>query len=91
MSSSFPATSGPRPAGVAPERCGGRESEALAREAITLLESTDELNEQANAQLALAHVLQTADRQDEAAEATESAVRLLREKSNETLLARISI
>ena len=70
---------------------GGEEGETLARDAVALLETTDELNEQAKAQLALAHVLRTAGRQDEAAEATASALQLLRRKGNEALLARIPI
>ena len=68
---------------------GGADAEALAREAVALLEATDELVEQAKAQLALAHVLGGAGRNGEAAEARASAVQLLRRKGNEALLARL--
>jgi DNA-binding SARP family transcriptional activator len=70
---------------------GGADGEMLAREAIALIEPTDELNEQAKAQLALAQVLRAAGRRAEAAEANAAAVLLLRRKGNEALLARIPV
>ena len=68
---------------------GGAEGDSLAREAVALLESTDELVEQAKAQLALAHVLGVAGQAGDASNAKASAVNLLRQKGNEALLTRL--
>ena len=68
---------------------GGADAEALAREAVALLEATDELVEQAKAQLALAHVLRATGQTEDAADASVCATKLLREKGNEALLARL--
>jgi tetratricopeptide (TPR) repeat protein len=68
---------------------GHTDGEALAYEAIALLEHTDELTEQAKAQLALAEALRRAGRRKDAVEATDRARTLLRAKGNQAMLARI--
>jgi tetratricopeptide (TPR) repeat protein len=65
------------------------DGEALAREAVALLEATDELAEQAKAQLALEHVLRAVGHVDDAAAAHESAQERLRQKGHEALLTRM--
>ena len=69
---------------------GDSDGERLAREAIAVLEQTDELVEQAKARLALAHVLRATGRTGAADDATGSAVRLLKRKGNRALLDRIA-
>ncbi|HST17510.1 MAG TPA: BTAD domain-containing putative transcriptional regulator [Gaiellaceae bacterium] len=69
---------------------GGSDGEARAREAIAILEATDEVNEQAKAHLAYAHVLDAAGRTHESNAARSRGAELLRLKENEALLARIS-
>jgi DNA-binding SARP family transcriptional activator len=61
------------------------EGEALARQAIALLDSTDEVNEQAKAYSALAEVLRRAGRAEEASEAVSTAEELFASKGNEVL------
>lgn len=68
---------------------GVAEAEVLAREALHLLEPTDELTEQARSHLTLAEVLRLADREAEAADETDAARRLLAAKGNVALLERV--
>jgi class 3 adenylate cyclase/tetratricopeptide (TPR) repeat protein len=63
------------------------EAERLAREAVALAERTDQLEEHADALLALAEVLRRAGRAAEAAPAVRDALRLYQQKGN-TVLAR---
>jgi class 3 adenylate cyclase/tetratricopeptide (TPR) repeat protein len=58
------------------------EAEHLAREAVTLADQTDLLNTRADAVIDLAHVLQEADRLDEARKAASSGLSLYEQKGN---------
>lgn len=62
----------------------------LAQEAIDLLATTDELNEQAKARLSLARAIRIAGRESEADAAARTAVELLSRRGNAALLARLS-
>jgi class 3 adenylate cyclase/tetratricopeptide (TPR) repeat protein len=63
---------------------GGRfeEGHRLAREAVALLDEGDFINDQADARIALAEVLELAGRTDEAADAVRQAFELYRRKGN---------
>jgi tetratricopeptide (TPR) repeat protein len=65
------------------------EGEALAREALAVLEPTDELNERASTLLALAEVLDLDGRKAESEGALAAAEELLERKGNTALLRRI--
>jgi DNA-binding SARP family transcriptional activator len=67
-----------------------REAEELARQAIALLEGTDELNEQARAYAALADVLRRAGRGADAAGSMSTSSALLAAKGNEALRGRLA-
>jgi class 3 adenylate cyclase/tetratricopeptide (TPR) repeat protein len=56
--------------------------EELAREAVSLVETTDALNQHANVMLALAEVLRVGGRAPEAARALENAIELFERKGN---------
>jgi ATP/maltotriose-dependent transcriptional regulator MalT len=58
------------------------EAEKLAREAVALMEASDDLNSQGDAALDLAVVLRAADRSAEAAEAAGDALTLYEAKGN---------
>jgi len=68
-----------------------REAEALGRQAIALLDGTDEVNEQARAYAALADVLRRAGRAAEAAAARSASAGLLAAKGNHALRARLGV
>jgi predicted ATPase/class 3 adenylate cyclase len=63
---------------------GGRlaEGEQLAREAVALAQDTDDINLHGDALMALAEVLQLAERSDEAAPFIDQALRLYEQKGN---------
>ena len=64
-------------------------AEALADEAVRLIDSTDGLNYQADARCDLAEVLIAAGRTDEAAEALEQALERYERKMNLAMVARV--
>jgi ATP/maltotriose-dependent transcriptional regulator MalT len=64
------------------------EAEALGREAVALIDLTDELNHRAQTWLALAEVLQLAHRSSEAATVAEEARRLYEQKGNAVMASR---
>jgi tetratricopeptide (TPR) repeat protein len=65
------------------------EAERLAREAVALVERTDQLTYQGDALCDLAEVLAAADRSDEAAEALEQALERYERKKNLAMVAQV--
>jgi tetratricopeptide (TPR) repeat protein len=65
------------------------EADALADEAVRLIDSTDGLNYQADARCDLAEVLSAAGRTDEAAEALEQALERYERKMNLAMVAQV--
>jgi tetratricopeptide (TPR) repeat protein len=65
------------------------EAEALADEAVRLIDSTDGLNYQADARCDLAEVLSAAGRTDEAADALEQALERYERKMNLAMVAQV--
>jgi class 3 adenylate cyclase/tetratricopeptide (TPR) repeat protein len=67
------------------------EAETLAREAVTIAEQTDWLNDQGNAWCDLAEVLASADRSDEAAAALEQALERYERKKNLAMVKQVRL
>ena len=64
-------------------------AEQLAREAVRLADTTDDLNRRARAQRSLAEVLAAAGRPGDAASALQRAIELYEEKGNLAAVARL--
>ena len=69
---------------VAARRGSFEDAERMAREAIAMIDQGDFINDQADARMALAEVLQLAGRVPEAAEAVHQALDRFRAKGNVT-------
>jgi tetratricopeptide (TPR) repeat protein len=69
---------------VAARRGAFADAEKIARDAIALIGAGDFINDQADAWMSLAEVLQLADRVPEAAEAVQEALDRYRAKGNVT-------
>ena len=69
---------------VAARRGAFEDAEKMARDAIAQIEAGDFINDQADARMALAEVLQLAGRVPEAAEAVREALERYRTKGNVT-------
>jgi len=72
---------------VAARRGAFEDAETLAREAIAMIDQGDFINDQADARMALAEVLQLAGRAPEAVEVVQEALERYRAKGNVTQTA----
>jgi ATP/maltotriose-dependent transcriptional regulator MalT len=69
---------------VAARRGASEDAEKMARDAVAMIDQGDFINDQADARMALAEVLQLAGRVPEAAEAVQEALERYRRKGNAT-------